>query len=112
MPLKTYSTLLLLLLIACSACNKALEQQLAAPNPTFNKADMAQVRRAFRDNYAATDNLEEKRRLANELIDQYAPELKPSFANFTGEGWDGALKADDFQKMLSNCVTNNPQRQG
>ena len=73
---------------------------------------MKQVRRSFRDNYAATDNVEEKRRLANELIDQYAPELKPSFANFTGEGWDGALQAEDFQKMLSNCVTNNPQRQG
>ena len=107
-----FSALLLLFLVVCSACNKASEQQVAAPKPTANKADMAQVRRAFRDNYAATDNLEEKRRLANELIDQYAPELKPSFANFTGEGWDGALQAEDFQKMLSNCVTNNPQRQG
>ena len=88
--MKTYSTLLLLSLVACLACNKALKQQVAAPEPTANKADMAQVRRAFRDNYSATDNLEEKRRLANKLIDQYAPELKPSFANFTGEVWDGA----------------------
>ena len=107
-----FSTLLLLFLIACSACNKASEQQVAAPEPTVNKADMAQVRRAFRDNYAATDNLEEKRRLANELINQYAPELKPSFASFTGEGWDGALKAPGFEMMLSNCATKNRQRQG
>jgi len=89
--MKNHYKFLLLLLVVCSACNKASEQQVAAPEPTANKADMVQVRRAFRDNYAATDNLEEKRRLGNELIDQYAPELKPSFANFTGEGWDGAL---------------------
>ncbi len=108
----TFTRLLLLFLVTCSACNKSSQQQVAAPAPTFNKADMAKVRRAFRDNYAATDNLEEKRRLANELIDQYAPELKPSFANFTGEGWDGALQAEDFQKMLSNCVTNKPTASG
>jgi len=73
---------------------------------------MAQVRRAFRDNYAATNDVEEKRRLANELIDQYAPKLKPSFANFTGEGWDGALQAPGIEMMLTNLVTKNPQRQG
>ena len=73
---------------------------------------MARVRRAFRDNFAATSNVEEKRRLANELINQYAPELKPSFASFTGEGWDGALKAPGFEMMLSNCATKNRQRQG
>ena len=73
---------------------------------------MKQVRRSFRDNFAATSNVEEKRRLANELINQYAPELKPSFANFTGEGWDGALKAPGFEMMLSNCATKNRQRQG
>ena len=96
--MKTYSRLLLLFLVACSACNKSSEQQADTDKP-----DMAQVRRAFRDNYAATDNVEEKRRLANQLIDQYAPELKPSFANFTGEGWDGALQAKGFEKMLSRC---------
>ena len=114
--MKAYSKFLLLLLIACSACDKPPVQKVAAPKPETaaveNLPNMKQVRRSFRDNYAATDNVDEKRRLANELIDQYAPELKPSFANFTGEGWDGALQAEDFQKMLSNCVTNNPQRQG
>ena len=106
MPLKAHSKLLLLFLVACSACNTASGQQVAVPKletATVDKPDMAQVRRSFRDNYAATDDLEEKRRLANELIDQYAPELKPSFANFTGEGWDGALQAKGFEKMLSRC---------
>ena len=70
--MKTHYKFLLLFLIACSACNTPSE-------PTVDKPDMARVRRAFRDNYAATDNVEEKRRLANELIDQYAPKLKPSF---------------------------------
>ena len=114
--MKTYSSLLLLFLIACSACDKPSEQKAAAPKPETiaveNLPNMKQVRRSFRDNYAATDNVEEKRRLANELIDQYAPELKPSFANFTGEGWDGALQAPGLEMMLSNCATKNRQRQG
>jgi hypothetical protein len=70
----------------------------------LHKKLMKRARESFRDNFAATDNVEEKRRLANELIDQYAPKLKPSFKNFTGEGWDGALKAKGFEKMLSRCA--------
>ena len=105
--MKAYGRLLLLFLIACSACDKPSEKKVAVPTretaAVENLPNMKQVRRSFRDNFAATSNVEEKRRLANELINQYAPELKPSFANFTGEGWDGALQAKGFEKMLSRC---------
>jgi len=107
---------LLLLLITCSACDKPPEQKVAVPKPETaaveNLPNMKQVRRSFRDNFAATSNVEEKRRLANELINQYAPELKPSFASFTGEGWDGALKAPGFEMMLSNCATKKSPTPG
>jgi len=91
-------------------------ERLAAQEQSLsNAADKIacdQTRKLFKKEFPQSQSVAERRRLANELVNQCAPALKPSFANFTGEGWDGALLAKGFEVMLLNAVSNNPQRHG